>query len=91
LRNIGGCAICTKFHRAFPESAKHHKKSNVYLTEQLKKLKEINIKPCENGLVDGTTPIVIKGKHLARLFTGQILFEVPDMARFKKPSKSLWL
>jgi len=35
--------ICTKFHRAFPESAKHCKDSNIYLTKQLKELQELNI------------------------------------------------
>lgn len=71
--------ICTKFHRVFPESAKHCKESNIYLTKQLKDLKELNIKPCENGLVDGATPIVIKGKYIAYLATGQVLFEKPAM------------
>jgi len=79
--------ICTKFHRAVPESAKHCKESNIYLTTQLKKLKELNIKPCENGLVDGATPIVIKGKFIAYLATGQVLFEEPDIERFKKQAE----
>ena len=79
--------ICTKFHRAFPGSTTHCKNSNIYLTKQLKELKEFNIKPCENGLVDGATPIVIKGKHIAYLATGQILFEEPDIKRFKKQAE----
>jgi len=79
--------FCTKFHRAVPESAKHCKESNIYLTKQLKKLKELNIKPCENGLVDGATPIVIKGKYIAYLATGQVLFEKPDIERFKKQAE----
>ncbi len=79
--------ICTKFHRAFPESAKHCKDSNIYLTKQLKELQELNINPCKNGLVDGATPIVIKGKHIAYLATGQIMFEEPDIERFKKQAE----
>ena len=79
--------ICTKFHRAFPESAKHCKDSNIYLTKQLKELQELNIKPCKNGLVDGATPIVIKGKNIAYLAVGQILFEEPDIERFKKQAE----
>jgi len=79
--------ICTKFHRAFPASAKHCKDSNIYLTKQLKELQELNIKPCKNGLVDGATPIVIKGKNIAYLYTGQILFEEPDIERFKKQAE----
>jgi len=79
--------ICTKFHRAFPESEKHCKESNIYLTEQLKQQKELSIKPCENGLVDGATPIVIKGKYIAYLATGQVLFEEPDIERFKRQAE----
>jgi PAS domain S-box-containing protein len=79
--------ICTKFHRTFPGSATHCKNSNIYLTKQLKQLKELNIKPCKNGLVDGATPIVIKGKNIAYLATGQILFEEPDIERFKKQAE----
>jgi DNA-binding CsgD family transcriptional regulator/ligand-binding sensor protein len=79
--------ICTKFHRAFPVSAKHCKNSNIYLTKQLKELQELNITPCKNGLVDGATPIVIKGKNIAYLATGQILFEEPDIERFKKQAE----
>jgi PAS domain S-box-containing protein len=79
--------ICTKFHRAFPESATHCKNSNIYLTKQLKELQDLNIKPCKNGLVDGATPIVIKGKNIASLVTGQILFEEPDIERFKKQAE----
>ena len=87
LITTGWRDICTKFHRAFPGSTTHCKNSNIYLTKQLKELKELNIKPCENGLVDGATPIVIKGKHIAYLATGQILFEEPDIKRFKKQAE----
>jgi len=79
--------ICTKYHRTCPKSEKHCKESNIYLSEQLKQLKELKIKPCENGLVDGATPIVIKGKFIAYLATGQVLFEEPDIERFKRQAQ----
>ena len=78
---------CTKFHRANPASAHHCAESNVYLTERLKQLKELNIKPCGLGLVDGATPIVVKGVHIASLATGQVFFEQPDMARFTEQAR----
>ncbi len=53
----------------------------------MKALKELNISPCENGLVDGATPIVLKGKYIAYLATGQVLFEKPDIEQFKKQAE----
>jgi DNA-binding CsgD family transcriptional regulator/ligand-binding sensor protein len=82
LRNI-----CTKFHRAFPESAENCRDSNIELTEHSKGLQKIRIKTCRNGLVDGVTPIVIRGKNIAYLITGQIFFEKPDIKRFKKQAE----
>jgi len=80
--------ICTKYHRVFPESEKHCKESNRSLTSQLKELKELIVRPCKNGLVDGATPIIIKGKHIASLLTGQILFKKPDIERFRRQAES---
>jgi ligand-binding sensor protein len=80
--------ICTKYHRVFPESEKYCKESNRSLTSQLKELKELNVRPCKNGLVEGATPIIIKGKHIASLLTGQILFEKPDIERFRRQAES---
>jgi len=80
--------ICTKFHRACPASEIHCKQSNIELTSSLKERMELNIRPCENGLVDGATPIIIKGAHVANLCTGQILFEEPDIDRFRKQGET---
>ncbi|HEY9073128.1 MAG TPA: PAS domain S-box protein, partial [Desulfobaccales bacterium] len=63
------------------------KKSNLYLAERIKEHKRLNISPCENGLVDGATPIIIKGKLLAHLSTGQVMFEPPDLERFKEQAR----
>jgi ligand-binding sensor protein len=82
LRNI-----CTKFHRAFPESEEICRNSNIQLTEHSRELQELSIKTCGHGLVDGVTPIVIRGKDIAYLITGQIFFEKPDIKRFKKQAE----
>jgi len=76
--------ICVKFHRACPKAAECCKESNVYLTSCLKDLKELNIRPCGNGLVDGATPVIIQGMHLASLATGQVLLAPPDLAFHRK-------
>ncbi len=80
--------ICTKFHRNFPVSEVHCKQSNLALTSQLIERKAMNIHKCESGLIDGATPIIIKGVHIANLFTGQILFEKPDFNWFRKQGEA---
>ena len=79
--------ICVKFHRACPKAAECCKESNIHLTACLKELKELNIKPCGNGLVDAATPIIIRGMHLASLATGQILLAPPDLAFHRNLAK----
>jgi PAS domain S-box-containing protein len=88
LINTGWRDICTKFHRAYPVSEIHCQQSNLALTANLKERRELNIHHCENGLVDGATPIFIKGVHVANLFTGQILFTEPDIERFRKQAEA---
>lgn len=78
---------CTKFHRPCLASAETCSESNIYLTSCLRKMKELSIKLCSNGLVDGATPVVIRGKHLASVSTGQVLFEPPDLECFKRQAK----
>ncbi len=88
LIGTGWREICTKFHRAFPVSEVHCKQSNKELTSRLKELKELNVRTCASGLVDGATPIIVEGVHIANLFTGQILFEEPDSKRFRKQGEA---
>ena len=83
--------ICSEFHRIVPESWAHCTLSNSSLTEQLRELHELDIRKCDHGLINGATPIVIQGKHLANLITGQIFFEEPDQDRFKRAGASFWL
>jgi len=80
--------ICTQFHRACPDSAIHCKQSNIELAAHLKTQKELSIRRCANGLVDGATPIIVHGTHVANLATGQILFNKPDKEWFRKQGKA---
>jgi len=79
--------ICVKFHRASSETEKYCKSSNIYLTKQLESLKKYAIKRCENGLIDGATPVIISGEHVASLFVGQVFFRKPDIEYFKEQAK----
>ncbi len=79
--------ICGEFHRTCPESQKHCKASNKALISKLNNAGDICIHHCENGLVDGCTPVIIQGKHFATLFTGQLLFAPPDKELFRKQAQ----
>ncbi|MEI6520119.1 MAG: PocR ligand-binding domain-containing protein [bacterium] len=79
--------ICTKFHRSCPQAADICLKSNQHLLNKLTTPGELIVEACENGLVDCATPIIIKGKHIASLATGQLLLEEPDIEYFKKQAK----
>jgi PAS domain-containing protein len=76
--------VCTKFHRAFPKSLQRCRESNSSLSRQLSELKQVNISRCKNGLIDGATPIFIRGEYLAFIATGQVFFEEPDIEWFKR-------
>jgi two-component system cell cycle sensor histidine kinase/response regulator CckA len=79
--------ICTKFHRGCPASADICGKSNQHLLGSLTQPNQLIIEPCEHGLVDCATPIVIKGKHIASLATGQLLLGKPNLDRFRAQAR----
>lgn len=77
-------ALCTRFHLACPESAKFCSESHGQFTSELNERGECSIRTCRNGLVDGAAPVIVRGRHLATVFSGQILLEEPDVERFKE-------
>jgi len=79
--------ICTKYHRNCPASAAVCRESNLFLTACLRDSRQLSIKPCGNGMVDGATPVLIRGRHLASVATGQVLFKTPDLVYFKSQAK----
>ncbi len=87
LLKVGSRDICTEFYRTHPESEAYCEEGNKRLTAGLKHAGEIRIDRCANGLINACTPIVVRGKHLANLFAGQVLFSPPDLERFKSQAQ----
>ena len=75
--------ICTKFHRSCPASNAICIKSNRHLLDNLNEPGKMVVERCENGLVDCAFPIIIEGKHIASLATGQLLLAPPDLEVFR--------
>jgi PAS domain S-box-containing protein len=87
LAMSGWREICTKFHRGCKASEEICTSSNRKLLQALNLPNQTLIEPCEHGLIDCATPIIIKGKHIASLATGQLLMAPPDMDHFKKQAR----
>jgi ligand-binding sensor protein len=74
IESTGWQDICTKFHRAHPETAHNCTKSDLYLAKNLKPGEYIDYK-CQNGLWDVVTPLYVGKKHLGNIFTGQFFYD----------------
>lgn len=84
LVGVGWQDICTQFHRANPESCKHCLESDLELSAGVKP-GEFKLYRCKNSMWDVVTPIMIGGKHVGNLFSGQFFFEgeSPDREAFR--------
>lgn len=88
LFSAGWRDICAKFHRPIPASGQRCEASSKRIAANLSHPGEIYVNFCENGLVHGCTPIIVEGRHLATLYTGQILFAPPDKDFFRQQAKT---
>lgn len=66
--------ICTRFHRAHPETCKKCVESDVVLSAGIA-AGGSRLYKCRNNMWDVATPIMIGGKHLGNVFTGQFFFD----------------
>jgi two-component system, cell cycle sensor histidine kinase and response regulator CckA len=80
--------ICTKFHRAHPETCRHCIESDTELSGSLEQGSS-KLYHCKNNMWDIATPISVGGKHLGNLFLGQFLFEdeSPDYEVFSSQAR----
>ncbi len=74
LVGVGWQRICTQFHRVHPEICKHCTESDTELTRDVPP-GEFRLYKCKNGMWDVATPVMVGGRHVGNLFTGQFFFE----------------
>lgn len=82
LSKSGWRQICTDFHRLNPKTAVNCTISDTELASKLGDEEEYHFYKCINGLIDVAVPIVVRGEHIANLFSGQFFFEEPDVSFF---------
>ena len=83
LISTGWTTVCKEYHRGSKSSEHICLQSNKELTKDLVKPNQIKLHQCQHGMVDGATPIIVDGEHLANIFSGQVLFDKPDIENFK--------
>lgn len=76
--------MCMAFHRAHKDTLARCIASDTILSRQVQEGSECAVYRCANGLTDCATPIIVDGLHVANLFTGQFLMDVPDISFFKR-------
>jgi PAS domain S-box-containing protein len=83
LSQSGWRRICTDFHRKNNTTLQNCIVSDTVLAVKMRNGEKYHSYKCLNGLVDVAVPIIVKGEHIANLFTGQFFFEKPDWAFFE--------
>ena len=80
--------ICIRFHRVHPEACRHCVESDIYLSANLNQGRYALYR-CKNGLWDMATPVVVDGRHVANVFSGQFLLEGEpfDLAAFERQAE----
>ncbi len=88
LAGVGWQDICTQFHRVNHETKIHCIESDIQLTTRIPK-GEFKLYKCKNNMWDVATPIIVGGKHLGNIFSGQFFFddEKLDYELFRKQAK----
>jgi PAS domain S-box-containing protein len=79
--------ICTKFHRGCSISEARCHESDAFINRCLDQGKSSVAYECANGLVDVAHPIIVEGNHLGNVFTGQFLYEKPQLERFQQQAQ----
>ena len=74
LLRSGWQDICTQFHRIHPDSARNCTESDLALARSIRPGEHVGYH-CRNGLWDVVTPLMIGGKHVGNIFTGQFFYE----------------
>ncbi len=74
LVGVGWQEICTKFHRVNPETCRHCIESDTLLSSGIPP-GESRLYKCKNNMWDIATPIMVGGKHVGNVFSGQFFFD----------------
>jgi len=79
--------VCTRFHRVNPRTLPQCVESDLYITSHMHEANPSVMYRCPRGLVDTATPIIVEGRHLGNVFTGQLFLAPPDLDFFRAQAR----
>jgi len=84
LAGPGWGEICKRFHRMHPDTRRNCIESDIELSAGIPE-GEYRLYRCKNNMWDIATPIMVAGRHMANIFSGQFFFddEPPDDELFR--------
>jgi PAS domain S-box-containing protein len=88
LVGVGWQDICSEFHRVHVQTERHCLESDTTLSAGLEQ-GESRLYRCKNNMWDMATPIVVDGRKLGNIFTGQFFFsdEVIDRELYRAQAR----
>lgn len=88
LVGAGWQEICTKYHRATPESCQNCNQSDTLLSAGVAP-GTFKAYRCKNNMWDVATPLMVSNQHLGNIFIGQFLYddEVHNYELFRAQAK----
>jgi PAS domain S-box-containing protein len=84
LATSGWASVCINFHRRDPRSRGRCIESDTVLVNSMLYGRKYCIYRCKNGMIDAVAPVMVRGEHVANVFTGQVFFEEPDLEWFRR-------
>lgn len=82
-----GNPLCMNFHKLNPETLKKCIESDTVIADIQLSKKDVALYKCKNGLYDVATRIIINGKVMGTLYSGQFFIEKPDLQFFRKQAE----
>jgi PAS domain S-box-containing protein len=84
LAGPGWGEICRRFHRMHPETCRNCIESDIELSSGIPEGK-YRLYRCKNNMWEIATPIVVAGRHMANIISGQFFFDdtPPDEELFR--------
>lgn len=74
LAGPGWGDICKRFHRVHPDTCRNCIESDILLSAGIP-AGEYKLYKCKNNMWDIATPIIVDGKHLGNVISGQFFFD----------------